>query len=479
MKKYTVIAYFILINTLMLVLSSCANQHSSGFNPFSKPTQLTSPAHYSSSWLDNPGQWEGGTNEIWAKLQQIPLPKLSAAASKATEEVSKGWLELAVISKRYSTNTSQLIHELLAWRTRYPNHPGNQLFPNEITLSKLLNTSPPRHLVVLLPLQGQFASLGDAVRSGVLNAYYAAQGKLGGSQAISFIDTTKNPDIAASYQQALSQGADVVIGPLTKADVQQLSRGSFPVPTIALNYTEAGFGSLPTNFYEFGLSPIDEANQIADKAADSKLSRAIVIAPQSEWGHNIVNKLTERWKANGGSITDVLYFTPGPNLSQDIARLLHANPNLDPSKDNNAANAATQRRQDFDVVFLLAPPQSARQIVPYLRFYYVNDVPIYATSTIYSGIPLPQKDTDLNGVKFPETPWILKMGKTGTTSTTDVRFNRLYAVGRDAYLISHELPRFTLLANFPLYASTGALVLTPKQQFYRRLPWTEMNEGHP
>lgn len=138
--------------------------------------------------------------------------------------------------------------------------------------------------------------------------------------------------------------------------------------------------------------------------------------------------------------------------------------------DNNKTTLELQRRQDFDVIFMLAEPKSARAIVPLLRFYYAENIPIYSTSVIYSGSPNPQKDTDLNGVIFADTPWTLKMA-----SNT----NRMYAVGRDAYLISNGLLRLTQLPNFPLYATTGALTLNSNHQIYRRLPWTKIENGHP
>ncbi|HLB57220.1 MAG TPA: penicillin-binding protein activator, partial [Gammaproteobacteria bacterium] len=154
------------------------------------------------------------------------------------------------------------------------------------------------------------------------------------------------------------------------------------------------------------------------------------------------------------------------------ANLLHVNRKEDREKmqeDNTRASLEQQRRHDFDVIFLLAQPDKAREIVPLLKYYYADNVPIYSTSAIYSGSPAPQKDVDLNGVYFCDIPAVL-LGRTG---------NRLFAVGQDAYLLSNQLPRLAKLPNFPLYGETGALTLTSKQQIYRRLPWTQMHAGHP
>jgi outer membrane PBP1 activator LpoA protein len=249
------------------------------------------------------------------------------------------------------------------------------------------------------------------------------------------------------------------------------------VPTLALNYTEVWFGSLPTNFYEFGLSPLDEAKQLAEKAWQAGHKRAIIIAPQDEWGQRVTKTLVANWNALGGSVTETFYFTDKMDLNQSIAHLLHANM----SNDRNKAKMASeqQRRQDFDTIFLLASPQSARQIVPLLKYYYADKTPIFSTSVIYSGSPEPQRDSDLNGVTFSDTPWTLQMANSAGSSDGDSRFNRLYAVGRDAYLLSNQMARFSKLPNFPIYGATGALTLTPQQQIYRRLAWVQMHNGRP
>ena len=294
---------------------------------------------------------------------------------------------------------------------------------------------------------------------------------------MSFYDTSTNPDTAALYQQALNEGADTVIGPLTKDNVRTLlNKGNFPVPTLALNYTDLTFGSLPTNFYEYGLSPDDEAQQVADKAALSGHSRAIIIAPDDSWGKRISSILVKRWQSVGGSVSDTLYFNQKTNLTQSVAALLHVNPKEDRAKmqkDNNKTTLEQQRRQDFDVIFLLATPVNAREIVPLLRYYYADNIPIYSTSAIYSGKATPEKDSDLNGVMFADIPWVLQNNMQGGDN------NRLYAVGRDAFLLSTQFARLNKLPNFPIHGATGELMLTSQQKIYRYLSWAQIHNGRP
>ncbi|OAI49637.1 hypothetical protein AYO45_06960 [Gammaproteobacteria bacterium SCGC AG-212-F23] len=228
------------------------------------------------------------------------------------------------------------------------------------------------------------------------------------------------------------------------------------MPTLALNYTQT---PLPTNVYEFGLSPQDEATQLIEKAHQSGFSRVLIIAPQSNWGHGIAQNITEHWQAVGGRVVDTYYFSGNSNFSQDIAQLLHA-------KTDDLTHQ--QHRQDVDVIFLLAQPENARLIAPLLKYYGMTNTPIYSTSVIYSGMPSPNRDSELNGIAFIDAPLTLQKNN-----------NRLYAVGRDAYYISQHLQRMNQLANFPVYGGTGALTMSSNRQIHRRLPWVTMHDGHP
>ncbi|HRE30628.1 MAG TPA: penicillin-binding protein activator, partial [Candidatus Berkiella sp.] len=68
-------------------------------------------------------------------------------------------------------------------------------------------------------------------------------------------------------------------------------------------------------------------------------------------------------------------------------------------------------RQDVDVIVMAAPPAQARQLKPLFDFYYAEDVPVLATSSIYSGSQNPRSDRDVNGVVFCDMPWLLDTTK--------------------------------------------------------------------
>ena len=44
-----------------------------------------------------------------------------------------------------------------------------------------------------------------------------------------------------------------------------------------------------------------------------------------------------------------------------------------------------RRRQDAEFIFVVASPSMGRQIKPFINYYYAYDLPVIATSRIYSG----------------------------------------------------------------------------------------------
>ena len=65
-----------------------------------------------------------------------------------------------------------------------------------------------------------------------------------------------------------------------------------------------------------------------------------------------------------------------------------------------------RRRQDIDIVFMAAFPAGARQLMPQLAFHHGADLPVHATSHVWSGVPDPANDRDLDGVVFGDMPWL-------------------------------------------------------------------------
>lgn len=325
-------------------------------------------------------------------------------------------------------------------------------------------------IVLLLPLTGNLAAAGTAVRDG----FMAAEQQAGGKAVVETIDTNQVKPISAAYQQAVAKGARLVVGPLEKPAVAELAKQSLTVTTIALNQAPNASND---NLYQFGLSPQDEARQAAERAAQDGHHAALIIAPAGDWGNGVVNAFQQRWSELGGTVEHSLRFRLQDNLAEKIKAILGIS-------GNSRWIAPKNRHQDFDMVFLAAPPAIARQIKPLLKFYYAGQIPIYATSFIYTGTPQPQQDKDLNGIIFCDIPWVLEPpALAAQLAQKDPRNftenSRLYALGVDIYRLASQLKDLQASTGAYIQGVTGELYLAPRQQILRRLPWAKFRDGQP
>lgn len=351
-------------------------------------------------------------------------------------------------------------------------------------------TQPGQHIALLLPLQGSVGNSAQAIRNGFLAAYYYNKSQNGNAPTVTVLDTSSN-NVVSVYQQAIASGANVVVGPLTKPQVATLASSSaVQVPTLALNTIDS---STPSNFYQFGLSPRDEADQAAQKAAQDGHHSVIIIAPANAWGQNIANAFANRWRSQGDQIVDTLAFSSRGDLTNDLRNLMHVDKDIVSSKGFKKAQEekiplSEMRRQDFDVIFLVATPQQARLIKPLLKFYFAGNVPVYATSSIYSGTPSPDIDRDLDGIIFCDMPWVLEGSSQLPDGLSSIKarsaalwpnsyasYSKLYAFGADAYNLSTNLNR--LSSGYS--GATGTLYLGQNRVIYRRLQWAQMRNGVP
>ena len=159
--------------------------------------------------------------------------------------------------------------------------------------------------------------------------------------------------------------------------------------------------------------------------------------------------------------------------AREVARSIRGAPVVD-------ASTTPRRRQDFDMIFLLAYPSKARQIMPMLRYYYAGDVPVYATSAAYSGASNAQKDRDLEGLIFCDMPWVFhhQMGHKNWPEQWN-SYNRLFALGNDSFMLATRLNQLLLFPAIGLGDGSGALYMNANQQIARVLAWGQMKQGMP
>jgi outer membrane PBP1 activator LpoA protein len=415
---------------------------------------------------------------LWLTLTKLPEPELATLALEAKEGSDfQGWTQLALIPKQASSHEHSLLDQVAHWKQKYPDHPANSLLPASLSSVKPYLQGTPEHLALLLPISGPLAGPGGAIRDGFLAAYHDRHSNQ--KTKVKLYDTAAG-DVEKLYEQALADGADYVVGPLTKNDVMKVAAMPHPVPTLLLNDVDL---SNSNNAYQFGLSPSNEARQVAVKARKNGYSRALVIAPAGAWGDELVGAFSKQWQSSGGVVVDRLAYDNNTDLNQSVRTTLHVSEKVanekqvKPVAGKNTPSQA-KRRQDMDMIFMIAYPSKARQIMPLLKYYFAGDIPVYATSTVYAGSTNLLRDRDLNGLIFCDMPWVFNHQMTSKNWPEQLNsYSRLYALGMDSYALSTQLNQLMLFPSMGMSDNSGVLYLNQMKQVARVPMWGKFKNG--
>lgn len=323
-------------------------------------------------------------------------------------------------------------------------------------------------IALLLPLQGPLANVAQSIKQG----FFATADENGTSPHIILIDTGVGSAMQAAYSEASAKKVRIIVGPLLKSQVQSIASLQTHIPILALNYLNSEI-STPSGLYQFGLSPSDEAQQATQMAWNSGKRSAIIITAHSNWGTQLGKVFAQQWQALGGTVIDQLELSKNPSdITQQIRHLLQF-------------KLPHKRRTDFDVIFLASNPQIGRQVKPLLKFFYAGDVPVYATASIYSGVPSQHFDDDLNQIIFCAAPWSLGNWIEPNLYqqlklSFPLSFNRnsqYYALGVDAFHIIQQLGRLQS-SQQALQGTTGVLSLNKQHRIVRQLPCAQFRNGY-
>ena len=422
--------------------------------------------------------------EAWGALFAMPRSELEAWQDRTGDETWRGWLELALLARTDGTRSTSPLAELDDWKHRHDGHPALRWLP---AIAEALERLRPdlRKLAALIPVSGDFAPIGRAIRLGIEAGMRRQTGDTPELRIYDTGDRTRTP--TELYQRAVAEGAQRIIGPFDKDTVSRLVRtGELPVDTISLNYLDAQ-SAPPDKLYQFGLLPEDEAVQAAERALDEGRRSAVVFAPASAWGQRLDDAFTERFEAGGGTVRGHgFYFANASDHAakiKDIMKLSegeHRKQQLEEVLGREVVSRPI-RRQDIDMVFLASTPRNARLFKPQLDFYYAGDLPLYATSHIYTGIPSPLQDQDLEGALFCDIPLVLddRLREQLGTSLAARQLPRFAALGADAFLLAMNLDFLQAYPEAALDGWTGQLSLSGERRVFRTLDWARFTGGRP
>ena len=436
--------------------------------------------------LLNPADRTAARSELLGNLRTAQESGVRVDPRAVTDNIVRGWLELAQIAAAVARSPTTSISDVEAWRTRFPNHPASEVVASELLGIKEQARESIPHVALLLPLSGRMAVSGISVRDGFMTALY--QVPVGQRPRIRVYDTAEI-SAAEAIARARAEGAEFIVGPLTKEEVTAAADlGDAQPPILALNFLPSDRPA-PAGFYQFALSPEDEARQVARRVLADHRLRGVAVVPEGDWGNRVLTAFRQELEAGGGVLVDQVALDSTRNdWGPEITQVLRVSDSKARHKRLESVLGTKlefepRRRADLDFVFAPSPFSTARQLRPQLRFHFAGDVPTYATSDAFE--PDPSANEDMEGLMFPDMPWMLGSDLADSVRSAareawpsgGPRRNRLFAYGFDAYRLSAALRGRGIGGAVNIDGLTGRLTLDSERRVQRELAWAQLHNG--
>lgn len=430
---------------------------------------------------------------IWNDLVQYPSETLTELANSTSTPDLVGWLSLIALYKNHQDDIDDQMDAVEHWSLQNAAHPANRAVPKAISMLKALATSRPHKIALLLPQSGPYRPAAEAIEKGFMAAYFQAlesrQDKSGTTE-IKLYEEASGPAFDAAYKRALSDGAELIIGPLNKENVRRLYqyKSQLPAPTLALNSSDLLMAP-PANLFQFGLSPEDDAREAALHAAASGYGNAAILYQDNgEWSLRVQRAFTQQWEALGKHVIGTASYKTSAEMEGAVKSLLQTEGSTRRAQQITQVvgeNIASEPRPraDLDFVFLITPGEQARQVKPLFDFHYASTMPLLGGSYLYSGVANPDANHDLESIEFCDIPWILN-----TPSAMHIAFNKAWpgadprltrfnALGVDAYRLADRLQAMAKMPESRLYGATGIIQLDNQGRLNRALTWAQFQGG--
>lgn len=294
-------------------------------------------------------------------------------------------------------------------------------------------------VALLLPTESKL--LGDAAT--IVRQGFEAAASVDNTADVIAEDAEEN-NVVQRYRDALSQGANVVVGPLSRGGIAAVAP-YVTVPTLALNSVGKEVLGNP-RLYILSLNVEAEARQIAELMRDEGRDRPLVIVDNDPLSLRLKQAFVDQWNAKVG--------TP---VSQVV------------DNGDNLADILTKVSQS-DAVFLALSSKEAGMV----KIALAPELPVYATSLLNTTT---DGDPALAGIHYVDMPWFLMKEQAEVkryprpTTPLTTQTERLYALGIDAYRLAILLAKPKQSASaLTLEGVTGSIRLGKERVFERRLP---------
>jgi uncharacterized protein len=426
-------------------------------------------------FLTDPASLRANRDELLTRIRNAAEHGQSLKPPAKTDPIVAGWLALGPVAVEIARDPPRAAASLANWKRAFPQHPANDSLFSATQPQVAAAAEYPDQIALLLPLSGRSEAVGVAVRDGFIAAYLEQDAAT--RPRLKIYDVAAE-SVSSAYTQAVSDGAGFIVGPLTKEDVAAivpLSAGHTPV--LALNFL--GDSVAPArNFFQFALLPEDEARMVARRVMTDGRQRGVVIVPAGELGTRVAAAFADELTHLGGAVLDSRRYDSGQvDFSDAIKQVLQV---------HEVKGEPVTHRTDAAFVFVAGTPSAARQILPQLKFHYAGDVPVYSTSDSFD--PDAGANSDLDGMLFPDMPWMvatdpatlqIRDAVRAAWPTRTARRDRLYAFGFDAYRLVPGLRSKSPAEASNILGVTGKLHLDEHNRVRRDLEWAQIRGGVP
>lgn len=256
---------------------------------------------------------------------------------------------------------------------------------------------PPVKVAILLPLSGESTAVGnamlDAATMAVSDSYLTTPGdKIHARMILIPKDTGQTAaDTKANAEQAITQGATFVIGPLFSQSVTAVASVAkehhVRMLTFSNNSAVAG-----EDVFVYGFLPEQQVDRIAEYAYLHGLQRVALLAPNDAYGEKIKERLLKNYTQKGGVISPAELYAPSPsNIEAAVFRLSQTYNNL------------TEERR-FQAIFIAEGGSQLKRIVTALKKSKIDMKKIKLLGTGQWDDPETASLPEMEGAWFPAAP---------------------------------------------------------------------------
>ncbi|QUT15137.1 penicillin-binding protein activator [Rahnella inusitata] len=493
-------------------------------------------------------------DRTWMSLTQLSAQDASSIVINADENTLQGWLDLLSVWQSNKQDPDLLKAGIKDWQRRYPVNPAAKNLPVQLNNVLSFQQASTGKIALFLPMSGPAQVYGNAIQQG-FNAAMTGQVSQPAPQNASVDQnaqaqpatdpdaavSTSAPDASAStatpteqpqtsapatapvassnaqvkiydtngqplsalLTQAQQDGATLVVGPLLKDQVNELSSDQTPLNVLALNQPETEKNA--PNICYFALSPEDEAQDAARHMWSQQKRMPLLLVPRGNFGDRIAQAFANEWQKLGGqtvlkqglgsagelrsSIGSGIRLTGTPVMASDAAAPAQAQGVTIggitiPAPPTDAQIVQGSSGGAVDSVYVVATQNELTLIKPMLDMSGSgrSRPSVYASSRSYQAGAGPDYRLEMEGVQFSDIPLLAGSNPALMQQATakfgnDYSLVRLYAMGIDAWSLANHFSQMRTLPGFEVSGSTGDLSANPNCVIHRKLPWLQYRQG--